>query len=162
MLFQGEEWAASSPFQYFTDHENPELAKAVSEGRRREFVQFGWRPDEVPDPQDIATFERSHLNWQEIDEPAHAEMLEWYRQLVAYRRGHSQYLGAPATEVRVDEAARTLVIIRNQLTLAVNFSEAPMSLEVVSTPSDLVSSHTVDLTDDGILIPPQTFVCFLT
>jgi maltooligosyltrehalose trehalohydrolase len=160
MLFQGEEWAASTPFQYFTDHENPELARAVSEGRRREFVQFGWRPDEVPDPQDMATFERSRLNWQEIDEPIHAEMLAWYRELVAYRRGHSQYLGAPTTEVRVDETARTLVIVRDRLTLAVNFSDAPMALELTSEPSDLISSHAAALTEDGMLIPPQTFVCF--
>ncbi len=67
MLFQGEEWAASSPFQYFTDHD-PELGKAVSEGRRREFAAFGWNPDHVPDPQDPQAFDRSKLVWNELDE----------------------------------------------------------------------------------------------
>ena len=61
MLFLGEEWAASTPFQYFTDHEDAELGRAVSEGRRREFAAFGWDPSGVPDPQDPATFERSRL-----------------------------------------------------------------------------------------------------
>ena len=64
MLFQGEEWAASSPFQYFTDHE-AELGKLVSEGRKKEFAAFGWNPDEIPDPQDEQTFLRSKLNWNE-------------------------------------------------------------------------------------------------
>jgi maltooligosyltrehalose trehalohydrolase len=61
MLFQGEEWAASSPFLYFTDHRDAELGRAVSEGRRREFATFGWRPQEIPDPQAAETFARSKL-----------------------------------------------------------------------------------------------------
>jgi maltooligosyltrehalose trehalohydrolase len=52
MLFQGEEWAASTPWLYFTDHQDPDLGRAVSEGRRREFAAFGWKPDDIPDPQD--------------------------------------------------------------------------------------------------------------
>jgi maltooligosyltrehalose trehalohydrolase len=55
LLFQGEEWGASTPFQYFTDHEDPELGRAVSEGRRSEFSAFAWSAEEVPDPQDPAT-----------------------------------------------------------------------------------------------------------
>jgi maltooligosyltrehalose trehalohydrolase len=58
MLFQGEEWDASAPFPYFSDHGDPDLAEAVREGRRAEFSAFGWEPDEIPDPQDSATFER--------------------------------------------------------------------------------------------------------
>src|SRR5439155_717104 len=76
LVFQGEEWAASTPFQYFTDHADPELGRAVSEGRRREFEAFGWRSELIPDPQDRATFERSRLRWEEVDEHAHADMLD--------------------------------------------------------------------------------------
>src|SRR3546814_4248273 len=65
MLFAGEEWAASSPFQYFSDHQDPDLARAVSEGRRREFASFGWAPDDVPDPQAPATF-RSEEHTSEL------------------------------------------------------------------------------------------------
>src|SRR5690606_10857723 len=54
MLFQGEEWSASSPFRYFTDHQDPELGRAVTEGRTHEFAHFGWDPADVPDPQDPA------------------------------------------------------------------------------------------------------------
>ncbi|HEY9556896.1 MAG TPA: malto-oligosyltrehalose trehalohydrolase [Acidimicrobiales bacterium] len=86
MLFAGEEWAASSPFQYFSDHQDPDLARAVSEGRRREFASFGWAPDDVPDPQDPATFERSKLRWDELGGAAHQRTLDWYRTLIALRR----------------------------------------------------------------------------
>jgi maltooligosyltrehalose trehalohydrolase len=75
MLFQGEEWAASSPFQYFADHDE-EMARLVSEGRKREFAAFGWAPDSIPDPEDAETFERSKLNWDETNDEEHAEMLE--------------------------------------------------------------------------------------
>jgi maltooligosyltrehalose trehalohydrolase len=50
MIFQGEEWAASSPFQYFADHDDAEMARLVAEGRRKEFAAFGWPPESIPDP----------------------------------------------------------------------------------------------------------------
>ena len=72
MLFQGEEFGATRPFQYFADFsEDPELAKAVSEGRRKEFGQFGWKPEDVPDPGSPETFERSKLHWDEVDREPH-------------------------------------------------------------------------------------------
>jgi maltooligosyltrehalose trehalohydrolase len=86
LLFMGEEWGASTPFQYFTDHDDPELARAVSAGRRREFEAFGWAPSDVPDPQDPATFERSKLRWEEIAEPPHRDLLDWYREFIRLRR----------------------------------------------------------------------------
>ena len=86
LIFQGEEWAASTPFLFFTDHADPALGRAVAEGRRREFASFGWDPGLVPDPQDPSTFQRSRLAWEEIDEPLHREMLAWYRELIAVRR----------------------------------------------------------------------------
>jgi maltooligosyltrehalose trehalohydrolase len=86
MLFMGEEWGASTPFRYFTDHADPALARAVSEGRRSEFREFGWNPADVPDPQDPATFEASKLQWDEVERDEHAALLEWYRALIARRR----------------------------------------------------------------------------
>jgi len=89
MLFMGEEWGASTPWRYFTDHPEPELAEAVREGRRAEFQDHG-RPGadgtEVPDPQDLATFAASRLDWSEPSEPAHARLLAWYRTLIGLRR----------------------------------------------------------------------------
>ena len=67
MLFMGEEWGASTPWQYFTDHTDPALGAAVQRGPRDEFAAHGWDRDDVPDPQADETFERSRLDW---DEPA--------------------------------------------------------------------------------------------
>ena len=122
MLFQGEEWGASTPFQYFTDHEDPELGKAVSEGRRREFAAFGWEPEDVPDPQDAATFERSKLRWAEVAEPAHAGLLDWHRRLLALRKAHG--LHASRVDVHYDDQARWLVLDRGEVVVAVNVGEA--------------------------------------
>ena len=71
MLFQGEEWGASTPFQYFTDHDGPRArARPCREGRRREFAAFGWAPEDVPDPQDPATFARLGARWDEVARPS--------------------------------------------------------------------------------------------
>jgi maltooligosyltrehalose trehalohydrolase len=128
MLFMGEEWAASAPFQYFTDHLDPELGHAVSQGRRREFAAFGWDPADVPDPQDPQTFERSKLDWKELDRSPHKEMLEWHRELIRLRRANPNFRdGAFATNVRFDEAERWLVYDRGPLTVACNFSKEQRS-----------------------------------
>lgn len=86
MLFQGEEWGASSPFTYFTAHEDPDLADAVRRGRRSEFSSFGWDPEEIPDPQAEETFTDARLPWDEVAAPGHDELLGWYRSLIALRR----------------------------------------------------------------------------
>jgi maltooligosyltrehalose trehalohydrolase len=90
LLFMGQEWAAGTPFQYFTDHD-PDLGKVVTEGRRREFRHFRAFRDEasraqIPDPQDPATIERSKLDWSERDSAPHAGVLRLYRDLLALRR----------------------------------------------------------------------------
>ena len=86
MLFMGEEWGASTPWQYFTDHTDPELGRAVSDGRTHEFEAFGWDPAAVPDPQDPETFRRSTLDWSEPEREPHAALLRWHRELIALRR----------------------------------------------------------------------------
>ena len=84
LLFMGEEFDESNPFQFFTDYGDPALQKAVREGRRNEFKDFNFQ--DVPDPQDPATFERSKLNWKRVqDENA---MLTWYQSLLALRKEH--------------------------------------------------------------------------
>jgi maltooligosyltrehalose trehalohydrolase len=84
LIFMGEEYDEEAPFQFFTDYGNPTLQKAVSEGRRNEFKQFGW--EEVPDPQDPETFARSQLHWAlaGTDNPT----LQWYRDLIRLRKRH--------------------------------------------------------------------------
>jgi maltooligosyltrehalose trehalohydrolase len=118
MLFQGEEWGASTPFLYFTDH-HEELGKLVTEGRRREFSAWDWTGKDVPDPQASETFYRSKLRWSEVDEPFHQEMLEWHRSLIELRRTIPR--GTPV-QIQFDEAARWLTLRRGTLLVIFNFA----------------------------------------
>jgi 1,4-alpha-glucan branching enzyme len=91
LLFMGQEWAARTPFRYFTDHE-PELGQSVTEGRRRGFQRFSAfaAPEAragIPDPQALATFLSSRLNWDERGREPHAGVLRLYQALLAWRRG---------------------------------------------------------------------------
>jgi maltooligosyltrehalose trehalohydrolase len=89
LLFMGQEWAALSPFLYFTDH-TPDLGRLVTEGRRREFATFTAFSDaatrvRIPDPQAVATFEASRLDWSERDREPHASILRLYQATLRYR-----------------------------------------------------------------------------
>lgn len=87
LLFMGEEWASQSPFLYFVSHSDPQLVDAVRRGRQQEFADFQ-DAGEVPDPQDIATFNRSLLDWQEKDSGAHVQMLAFYSALISFRKNN--------------------------------------------------------------------------
>jgi maltooligosyltrehalose trehalohydrolase len=158
MLFQGEEWAASTPFQYFTQHEDIELGRAVSEGRRSEFVDFGWNPEEVPDPQDPATFQRSKLRWNEIDEPEHRAMLEWHRSLIRLRRSQPDltdgHLHRVVTEL--DETARWLTVTRGSVTICCNFADTAQCLPLHNPGDVLLASGEAGLSECGIRLGPET------
>ena len=86
MLFQGEEWGASTPFAFFVDHEDPELNRLTREGRMREFARAGWDPEEVPDPAAEKTFLDSKLNWAERTKGDHARVLAGYKELLRLRK----------------------------------------------------------------------------
>ena len=157
MLFQGEEWAASTPFQFFTSHPEPELGKATAEGRIAEFERMGWDPAVVPDPQDPATYVNSKLSWSELDSGRHARMLEVYRQLAALRREHPE-LTDPAfaqTACLVDEEKRTFEMWRGNLLVVVNFGDAEATI-ALDGPSELLfeTESGVDLAMDGRLTLP--------
>jgi maltooligosyltrehalose trehalohydrolase len=86
LLFMGQEWAASTPFRYFTSH-GAELGKLVTEGRRREFADFSlFLHTSIPDPQSFETFALSRLKWEELTEERHAGMLRLYKSLIHLRR----------------------------------------------------------------------------
>ena len=165
MLFQGEEWAASTPFQYFTDHDDPELGRAVTEGRRREFASFGWDPEEVPDPQDPETFRRSKLRWDEVAEPAHAEILEWHRRLIALRRATPELTDGRFEDVSVDysddAAGRWLVYSKGRLTVAANLGDAPVTVPVPPLAVTVLSSAGPDVPlvgGDTLKLPAESVV----
>jgi maltooligosyltrehalose trehalohydrolase len=127
LLFQGEEWGGSTPFQYFTAHEDARLAAAVRDGRRREFARFDWNADEVPDPQDEVTFLRSRLDWSERTRSPHRELLAWHRDLIALRRGTPALRDGrrDALCVRCDEHAGWLVAERGPIAVVCNFARRP-------------------------------------
>ncbi|MEV7631808.1 malto-oligosyltrehalose trehalohydrolase [Microbacterium sp. NPDC089318] len=137
MLFMGEEWGTSTPWQFFTSHPEPELGRATAEGRVAEFSRMGWDPATVPDPQDPATFERSRLDWTELTEPRHARLLELYRRLAALRREHPELtdprLHGPSVDLIVpsDEPQhRAFRIDRGDLSILINLTRAPVAYEV--------------------------------
>lgn len=124
LLFQGEEWGAKTPFLYFTNHPDPELGEAVRKGRREEFAAFGWAPERIPDPQDRETFERSRLDWTELERAEHAALLAWHRELIALRRSHPAFADDRLDGIRVchDEQQRWLIVLRPGLIVACNLA----------------------------------------
>ena len=158
MLFQGEEWAASTPFQFFTSHPEPELGKATAEGRIREFAEMGWDPDVVPDPQDPATFERSRLDWEEPRAGRHATVLAAYQRLGELRRSLPDLTNPAfgAVSCTVDEAARVFTMRRGDVLLAVNFGTSQSEIEV-GEGLDLVfrTPNRPHLADGVLTLPPH-------
>ena len=116
LLFMGQEWAASTPFQYFTDLE-PGLGTLVTEGRRREFAAFPEfsdpaRREQIPDPQAQATFENSRLRWDEHASAPHAQTLSLYRALIALRRDHPALSGSDDRRGEAVATADSTIVIR--------------------------------------------------
>jgi maltooligosyltrehalose trehalohydrolase len=157
ILFMGEEWAASTPFQYFTDHD-ADLGRAVSEGRKREFSVFGWGPDDVPDPQDPATFERSKLNWEELEESPHREMLEWYRGLMALRR---RLPPATGIDVEVDEADQRIFFARAGVKVLVNLGEGDWNAKLERPMKVVLASRDGIAVEDHMICLPASTVAVL-
>jgi maltooligosyltrehalose trehalohydrolase len=121
LLFMGEEWGASTPWQFFTSFPDPELGEAVRTGRRAEFAGHGWDAEDVPDPQDPATRDRSVLDWAEIAEPEHARLYAWYRELIALRRATPDLLADSLDDsVSVDFGDDWVVVHRGSVHVLVN------------------------------------------
>jgi maltooligosyltrehalose trehalohydrolase len=158
MLFMGEEWAASTPWQFFTSHPEPELAAAVRNGRRREFAAHGWAQAEVPDPQDPATFERSTLDWSELGKPGHGEILETYRRLIALRRSRPELSDPRLDRVEVWHGDQHLVMKRGQLAVAVNLAAYEQTVSLRDTPGQVLftTEPGVALHHDRVTLPAES------
>lgn len=151
LLFMGQEWAASTPFRFFTEH-NPQLGKAVTEGRRREFGHFRAFADPavratIPDPQAIETFRSSQLRWDEREQEPHARCWKLYQELLHWRR-HSPGLraarrGGSFTVVELGEQAWMIDYGSDRVMVTFAAGEIPVSLEGYHI---VVSSETVTKT----------------
>ena len=132
MLFMGEEWASSSPFQFFTSHPEPELGRATAEGRKREFAEHGWDADEIPDPQDPQTYLRSKLHWDEVGTGRHARLRDFYHGLIALRRTQPDMADPWLDHLRIDydEDRRWIVMYRGALGVACNLGVDPVDVPV--------------------------------
>lgn len=161
MIFQGEEWAASAPFQYFADHNDPEMARLVREGRRREFAAFGWEPAQVPDPEKPETFERSKLNWDELRRGDHARMLAWYRDLIRLRRSTPDLNNAEpgTTRVHCDDAVGALEMQRGAIRVLCNFGAHPHAFPAGAGSAVLLaSSGGAAVIDGAVQVAPDSVV----
>jgi maltooligosyltrehalose trehalohydrolase len=152
MLFMGEEWGASTPFQFFSAHPEPELARATAEGRKKEFADHGWDADEIPDPQDPQTFQRSKLDWTEPDAGEHARLRRVYQDLIALRRSETDLADPWLNHLIVDydEEKRWIVMRRGRLAVACNLAAEPAAVPftgelVLCSDSPSVGATTTEL-----------------
>jgi maltooligosyltrehalose trehalohydrolase len=162
MLFQGEEFAASTPFLYFADHEDEAMAKLVSEGRKREFAAFGWDESQIPNPEDVDTFRKSRLNWSEIDEGVHRDMLEWTRSLIRLRRSCLSLNDGDLGHMKIafDEDKKWLRMDRHLVTVLMNLGEQAVEFAVdagaavvlTSDPAVTLEAGTATVPRDSIVI----------
>jgi maltooligosyltrehalose trehalohydrolase len=161
MLFMGEEWGASTPWQFFTSHPEPELGKATAEGRIAEFEKMGWDPDVVPDPQDPDTFERSKLDWDESLVGDHARLLQVYRDLAELRRSRPELTDPRFDQIAASysDADRWFQLNRGTISVLVNFSESVLK-QTLETPSTLLLATDNGAEIDGahVVLPPHSAV----
>ena len=158
LLFQGEEWGASTPFLYFTNYPEKELAESVRAGRAREFSAFGWRLGELSDPQSPETFERSKLRWEELDDPARCSLLEWYRALIQLRRSGplSKDCGRTSTFPLFDEQLQWFCFARGRCLVVCNFAREPRQVALPGTKRYapvLVSDKSIKIVDFVVHLP---------
>src|ERR1700723_1640965 len=131
LLFMGEEYGETAPFQYFTSHGDPELVEAVGRGRREEFAAFGWH-DTVPDPQDERTFERARLDRSLKMKEPHQVLYHFYQQLIRIREELTLGSAASHTVRELGDSALLLAYHNDsqQSAMVFNFAESPVTLTV--------------------------------
>lgn len=162
MIFMGEEWASDSPFLFFTDHQNEELGRAVTEGRSKEFGGEGW-DESVPDPQEAGTFLRSKLDWDNVSREGHLEMVSWYRDLLRLRKSNAarRPVALGELDVRSDSNEGWVDFTCGGLRVIASFSDAHFETTasdgstVVAQKAGSVEFHesgTISFTGRGVMV----------
>jgi maltooligosyltrehalose trehalohydrolase len=152
MLWMGEEWGAATRWPFFSSHPDPELAAARGPGRIEEFAGHGWDVDSMVDPQDPAAYRQAILDWSELAQPAHAQMLELYRNLTRLRAAWPDLRDGDLAAVHVDydEDERWLVVRRGRLQVVANLADTERRLPVAAD-TVLLATGPVEIlaADDG-------------
>jgi maltooligosyltrehalose trehalohydrolase len=171
LLFMGEEWGASAPFLFFVDFDDEELSTAVREGRRREFAQFPAFADpeataRIPDPTAGESFDRSKLDWDERERPAHAEILADTRRLLELRQAEivpllrSRYLGAMRSRPEPSLLNVTWRFAAGLLRFCANLGEEETAAMIHEGDRLLWSSSSVQLHGQMARLPGWTGMLF--
>ncbi len=158
MLWMGEEWAASTPWQFFTSHPEPELAAAVANGRRREFAAHGWATEDVPDPQAPSTFEDSKLDWAEVGKSPHREMLAVYKELIKLRRSRPDLSDPRLDRVEVWPGDRHVAIRRGNCVVVANLAPETQRINLRGIPRKVLfaSEPGLALWHDSVDLPGES------
>jgi maltooligosyltrehalose trehalohydrolase len=160
MIFMGEEWGASTPWQFFTSHPEPELAELVAKGRMDEFAQMDWDLSAVPDPQDPMTFTRSKLDWAELGKPEHADLLALNARLLELRR-HYPDLTDPRFDLatsRSNDDEGWLLVERGNMVLAANFRSGDTAIELSAAIEPLLEIGSVTAADQTLRLGAHSAV----
>ena len=157
MLWMGEEWAARTRWPFFTSHPEPELAKATGEGRLAEFKDHGWDVTQMIDPQDPAAYRGAILDWSELDEPAHASILELYQELIRLRASIPDLRDADLSRVHVDydEDARWLVVHRGKHRVIANLAPRDQTVPTART-TIILATGTASIVAGGVRIAAES------
>jgi maltooligosyltrehalose trehalohydrolase len=158
MLWMGEEWAAGTPWPFFTSHPEPELAEATHAGRIEEFTEHGWDVDDVVNPQDPASFTGAKLRWSEREERDHCDMLALYRRLLGLRRAHPDLADSRLDRVEVDfdEDARWVVVHRGAFDVLANLADHAQPLPAASGDVIFGTEPGLHSEDPQITLPAQS------
>ncbi len=158
MLWMGEEFAASAPFLYFADHEEEEMRRLVSEGRKRDFAAFGWDETEVPDPETEDTFQRSKMDWAEVHQGKHAEMLGWVKDLINYRRSHMDLNDGDFGHMSVNCSGegKVLTMQRGQVRVILNLGESVTQALLSGERLKLASTDNIVETAEHVELPKMS------
>jgi len=156
MLWMGEEWAASTPWPFFTSHPEPELAAITGPGRIEEFRRHGWDASKMVDPQDPAAYRSAILNWDEAGAPGHRDVLDLYRRLIALRAAEPELRDPRLDRVRVDydEDARWLIVHRDRFRVVANLGDQPRPVPV--TGEVVLATGPAEVAPSGLLLGAES------
>jgi maltooligosyltrehalose trehalohydrolase len=166
LLFQGEEWGASSPFTYFADFEDEALRSAVRDGRRREFASLGHEEGggrAVPDPFAPETFAACRLRWDELNEAGHGELLAWYRDVLTLRRREPDLADPDPDTTHVERDGEAVLMQRGSLAVVANLGTEARRMTAIPVAGHetaiLLSSRPGATAASGVLsVPPRSLV----